>query len=37
MLSAGYTGAGRKAQIKVIPPQQGPATPEQGRKRLLGY
>ena len=37
MLSAGYTGAARKAQIKVIPPQQGPATPEHSRKRLLGY
>jgi len=37
MLSAGYTGTGREAQIKVIPPRQGPATPEQGRKRLLGY
>lgn len=36
MLSAGYTGAGRKAQIKVIPPQQGPATPERGRLRNQG-
>lgn len=36
MLSAGYTGAGRKAQIKVIPPQQGPWTPERGRLRNQG-
>tara|TARA_R100001377_G_scaffold48518_1_gene28009 strand:+ start:1296 stop:1808 length:513 start_codon:yes stop_codon:yes gene_type:complete len=37
MLSAGYAGAGRQAQIKVIPPMQGPSNPEHSRMRLLGY
>ena len=36
MLSAGYYGAGRQAQIKVIPPIQGPWTPERGRLRNQG-
>jgi hypothetical protein len=36
MLSAGYTGAGRQAQIKVVPPSQGPWTPERGRLRNQG-